>query len=76
VDVLFAVSFAGIASGAPNPAINIAFTSAIIISYSWLTAVAADLYRRTRTQQRARLPQHDRKHGRWSRRSRSALPSA
>lgn len=51
VGVIFAVSFAGIASGAPNPAINIAFTSAIIISYAWLTAVAADLYRRTRTEE-------------------------
>lgn len=50
VGVLFAVSFAGIASGASSPAINLAFTAAIIISYAWLTAVAAGLYRQTRTE--------------------------
>jgi hypothetical protein len=50
VGVLFAVSFLGIASGASNPAINLAFTAAIITSYAWLTAVAVGLYQRTRAQ--------------------------
>jgi hypothetical protein len=50
VGVLFAVSFAGIASGASNAAINLAFTAAVVIASAWLTAVAVELYRRTRTQ--------------------------
>jgi Protein of unknown function (DUF998) len=48
VGVLFAVAFAGIASGAANTAINLGFTAAVVVSFAWLTAVAADLYRRTR----------------------------
>jgi Protein of unknown function (DUF998) len=48
VGVLFAVAFAGIATGAGNAAINLSFTAAVIASYAWLTAVAAGLYRRTR----------------------------
>jgi len=42
------VAFAGIASGASNAAVNLAFTAAVVASYAWLTAVAVDLYRRTR----------------------------
>jgi Protein of unknown function (DUF998) len=48
IGVFFVVAFAGIASGAGNSAINLAFTAAIIASSGWLTYVAVDLYRRTR----------------------------
>ncbi|SDS15992.1 DUF998 domain-containing protein [Microlunatus soli] len=43
VGVLFSCSFAGIATGAGNPVINLAFTGAIVLSFGWLTAVAAVL---------------------------------
>ena len=48
VGVVFAVAFAGIATGAGSAAINLSFTAAVIASYAWLTAVAVGLYRRTR----------------------------
>lgn len=48
VGVLFAVSFIGIASGPSNPAINLAFTAAVIMACAWLTVVAIELYRTTR----------------------------
>jgi hypothetical protein len=48
VGIVFAVGFAGIATGAASEAINLGFTAAVIISSAWLTAVAIDLYRRTR----------------------------
>jgi hypothetical protein len=48
VGVVFAIAFAGIATGASSIAVNLGFTAAIVISYAWLTAVAVDLYRRTR----------------------------
>lgn len=48
VGVLFTCAFAGIASGAGNSVVNIAFTVAVIISYVWLTAFAVDLYKVTR----------------------------
>ena len=48
VGILFAVAFAGIATGGGNAAINLSFTAAVIASYAWLTAVAVGLYRRTR----------------------------
>jgi Protein of unknown function (DUF998) len=48
VGFVFAVGFAGIATGAASEAINLGFTAAVIISSAWLTAVAIDLYRRTR----------------------------
>ena len=51
VGVVFAVAFAGIATGAASTVINLSFTAAVIASYAWLTAVAADLYRRTRLQE-------------------------
>ncbi len=47
------VTFAGIASGARSSAINLGFTAAVVASYVWLTAVAADLYRRTRLDEMA-----------------------
>jgi Protein of unknown function (DUF998) len=48
VGVVFAVAFAGIATGAGSAAINLGFTAAVIASCAWLTAAAVDLYRRTR----------------------------
>jgi uncharacterized protein DUF998 len=58
VGVVFAVAFAGIATGAGNAAINLSFTAAVIASYAWLTVIAAGLYRRTRLEEleSARLP--------------------
>ncbi len=58
VGVLFALAFAGIATGAGSAVINLGFTAAVIASYTWLTAVAVDLYRRTRLDEPepARLP--------------------
>jgi hypothetical protein len=49
VGVVFAAGFAGIANGAASEGINLAFTAAVVISSAWLTAIAVDLYRRTRT---------------------------
>jgi hypothetical protein len=46
--MVFAAGFAGIATGAASEAINLGFTAAVIFSSAWLTAVAVDLYRRTR----------------------------
>ncbi len=48
IGAAFTVAFAGIASGAGNAPVNLAFTAAVIASSAWLTAVAVDLYRRTR----------------------------
>lgn len=47
----FAGAFAGIAAGAGAAAINLAFTAAVVASCAWLTALAVDLYRRTRQQE-------------------------
>ena len=51
VGVVFAVAFAGIATGAGSAAINLSFTAAVIASYAWLTVIAAGLYRRTRLEE-------------------------
>ena len=48
IGATFAVAFAGIASGTGNAGVNLAFTAAVVASCAWLTAVAVDLYRRTR----------------------------
>jgi len=48
VGAVFAVAFAGIATGAASAAVNLSFTAAVILSSAWLTAVAVDLYRSTR----------------------------
>lgn len=53
VGVVFAIAFAGIATGAGSIGINLGFTAAIVVSYAWLTAMAIDLYRRTRLVDRA-----------------------
>jgi hypothetical protein len=49
VGVVFTAGFAGIATGTASEAINLAFTAAVVISSAWLTAIAVDLYRRTRS---------------------------
>jgi len=52
VGAVFAISFAGIATGATSVAINLGFTAAVVASYAWMTAVAVDLYRETRLDER------------------------
>jgi Protein of unknown function (DUF998) len=39
IGVYYLVAFAGIASGAGNPVINIAFTAAVALGWGWLTAL-------------------------------------
>ena len=39
IGVYYLVAFAGIASGAGNPAINIAFTVAVALGWGWVTAL-------------------------------------
>jgi hypothetical protein len=39
IGVYYLVAFAGIASGAGNPVINIAFTAAVALGCGWLTAL-------------------------------------
>jgi hypothetical protein len=39
IGVYYLVAFAGIASGAGNPVINIAFTIAVALGWAWITAV-------------------------------------
>ena len=48
IGTVFTVAFAGIASGTGSAAVNLAFAAAVVGSCAWLTAVAVDLYRRTR----------------------------
>jgi hypothetical membrane protein len=43
--VLFLAAFAGIASGGGQPAFNIAFTVAVVLAWSWISAVSARLMR-------------------------------
>jgi hypothetical protein len=39
IGAYYLVAFAGIASGAGNPVINIAFTIAVVLGWTWITAV-------------------------------------
>jgi hypothetical protein len=41
IGVYYLVTFAGIASGAGNPVINIAFTAAVVLGWGWLTGLCA-----------------------------------
>jgi uncharacterized protein DUF998 len=43
--VVFLVGFAGIATGAGNPVIILAFTAAVCLVWAWLAAVCVRLYR-------------------------------
>jgi Protein of unknown function (DUF998) len=56
VGAVFAIAFAGIATGATGAPINLGFTAAVVASYAWMTAVAVDLYRRTRVEERQLAP--------------------
>lgn len=41
----FLVAFAGIASGASSPAVNLAFTAAVILTWAWLSLTSLSQYR-------------------------------
>jgi hypothetical protein len=45
--LVFGAAFAGIASGSPNALVNVAFVGAVLVAWSWVSAVALHLYRRT-----------------------------
>ncbi len=45
--VLFLLAFAGIASGAASPAVNLAFTAAVVLTWAWLTLTSVQQYRAT-----------------------------
>jgi hypothetical protein len=47
--VAFFAAFAGIASGAQSAAIHIAFTSAVVAAWAWLTALTVHLLRASRS---------------------------
>jgi hypothetical protein len=40
IGVYYLIAFAGIASGAGNPVINIAFTVAVVLGWGWVTALS------------------------------------
>jgi hypothetical membrane protein len=42
---LFLVAFAGIASGAASPAVNLAFTAAVVLTWAWLSLTSLQYYR-------------------------------
>jgi hypothetical membrane protein len=44
--VAFLTAFGGIASGATTPAINLAFTAAVLLVWAWLCSTSAHLYKR------------------------------
>ena len=43
--VVFLVAFAGIASGAASPLVNLAFTAAVVLTWVWLSLISVQLYR-------------------------------
>jgi len=43
--VLFLAGFAGVSSGATSPGMNMAFTAAVVLSWSWLSALSVHVYR-------------------------------
>lgn len=45
--VLFLVAFAAIASGAVSPAVNLAFTAAVVLTWAWLSLTSLQQYRTT-----------------------------
>jgi hypothetical protein len=46
---LFLAGFAGIASGATTPALNLAFTGAVILAWTWLSITSVHYYRNETT---------------------------
>ena len=49
VGVAFVLSFLGIASGTTSGVVNLGFTAAVVVSSAWLTVVAIDHYRQSRS---------------------------
>jgi hypothetical membrane protein len=45
--VVFLVAFGGIASGAASPAVNLAFTAAVVLTWAWLSLASLQQYRAT-----------------------------
>jgi hypothetical protein len=45
--VVFLVAFAGIASGATSPVVNLAFTAAVVLTWAWLSLTSLQQYRAT-----------------------------
>ena len=45
--VVFLVAFAGIASGAVSPLVNLAFTAAVVLTWAWLSLMSLQQYRAT-----------------------------
>ncbi len=43
--IFFLAGFGGIASGSPTVATNLAFTAAVVLMWTWVTATSAHLYR-------------------------------
>jgi hypothetical protein len=43
--IVFAGSFAAVASGSGGPLVMLAFTAAIVLGWAWLTAISVNLYR-------------------------------
>jgi hypothetical membrane protein len=43
--IFFLAGFAGIASGSPTVATNLMFTAAVVLMWTWLSAISAHLYR-------------------------------
>src|SRR4051812_37901950 len=43
----FLAAFAGIASGATSPAVNLAFTAAVVLTWAWLSLTSLQQYRAT-----------------------------
>lgn len=42
--LIFLAGFAGVASSSPTPAINLAFTAAVVAAWAWLSATSVHLY--------------------------------
>jgi hypothetical protein len=45
--IAFLVAFAGIASGATSPVVNLAFTAAVVLTWAWLSLTSLQQYRAT-----------------------------
>ena len=46
--MLFFAGFVGIASGGGSPSTNLAFVAAVVLGWSWLSAVAVEAYQQAR----------------------------
>lgn len=52
--VALLAGFAGVASGEGSPTLTVGFTAAVVLTWAWLSALAAHLYRGTRSAERRR----------------------